>query len=697
MAEDRMETREINWRQWMPWTEIFRGFRVALGFNKLLLAAAGIVMMSLGWYILASLFYFDKPDLNNSRYNASNWATYPEEDRERLAWEAFQRDWRTWNLILRAAGPEYEPVKGEDSAKAKPRRFRTEIADLASSRAQYKDIEQELRNIKLEIRFNKGNEAMIAQQARDGKRLRVAIDETTGEASPEEIKKATAFEPEVTEKALQLYRAETGDPTQVKVSGVLATLPWFEDRGPNPYLMLTGQARSRTVEGSVRRLPWDEGHFVEWLSTQVTVLLEPLVKVLMPVIFFFSPAANLYARLYFLLVLLFTLANWSFFGGAITRIAAVEVARNEKINLFEALRFTCNRWAHYLAAPTLPLVLVGVLLLGMWLFGLVHMIPGVGDLLDGVLWFIPLLIGLIMAGVLVGLISWPMMSATISAEDEEALNAVSRSYSYVIQSPWHYLWYSAIALAYGAVVIFFVGFMGSLTVYLAKWGVGQPTNMVGFTSRDPSYLFVYAPTSFGWRDLLLEGATTTDGGRVVENGKINREEYNKYIGKSESAGTPQFAWYNWLGATLVSFWLGLFFLLVLGFGYSYFWSASTIIYLLMRKQVDDAELDEVYLEEEDQEEFGATPTATARPTPPPPAPTPAPAAANITMVEAPVLRQTAPPPPAPVPTPVAPPQKPEETTSVGSYTSPPMPMADDTPSSRDGGGSNNSSEDEPTT
>ena len=28
-----------------------------------------------------------------------------------------------------------------------------------------------------------------------------------------------------------------------------------------------------------------------------------------------------------------------------------------------------------------------------------------------------------------------------------------------------------VAIAYGAVVVFFVGFMGSLTVYLAKWGV----------------------------------------------------------------------------------------------------------------------------------------------------------------------------------------------------------------------------------
>ena len=49
---------------------------------------------------------------------------------------------------------------------------------------------------------------------------------------------------------------------------------------------------------------------------------------------------------------------------------------------------------------------------------------------------------------------------------------------------------------------------------------------------------------------------------------------------------------------MTSFWVHLVFLMVIGFGYSYFWTASTQIYLLMRKRVDETEMDEVYLEEE---------------------------------------------------------------------------------------------------
>jgi hypothetical protein len=93
--------------------------------------------------------------------------------------------------------------------------------------------------------------------------------------------------------------------------------------------------------------------------------------------------------------------------------------------------------------------------------------------------------------------------------------------------------------------------------------------------------------------------------------------------------------YNYVGTFIVTVWLYLFFLMILGFGYSYFWSASTIIYLLMRRKVDDTELDEVYLENEEPEgPYSAGPTFT-----PQPAATPAPA--GVTMVEAPTLRTPA--------------------------------------------------------
>jgi hypothetical protein len=335
-------------------------------------------------------------------------------------------------------------------------------------------------------------------------------------------------------------------------------------------------------------------------------------------------------------VFLWTVLVWSLFGGAITRIAVVQVARpGEPIGLSEALRFTYKRLLSYVAAPLFPLALVFVLLIFSAVFSLLHLIPGLGDIfIDGLFWFVMLMLGLVMALALVGLaVGWPLMAPTISAEGTDSWEALSRSFSYVFQRPWHYLWYSAVAVVYGAVVIFFVGFMGSLTVYLSKWAVSQTTLM---PSREPSYLFVYAPESFGWRTLLLEGANADSGdqgtgGKLVVGGYIDRARYNQYV-----AGLN---WWNVVGARLVAFWLGLLFLLILGFGYSFFFSTATIIYLLMRRNLDAAELDEVYLEEDDQDSFGA-PIAPAEP---------AKATQQLQMVEPPSLRPVTPPSPGPAP------------------------------------------------
>jgi hypothetical protein len=126
------------------------------------------------------------------------------------------------------------------------------------------------------------------------------------------------------------------------------------------------------------------------------------------------------------------------------------------------------------------------------------------------------------------------------------------------------------------------------------------------------------------------------------------------------------SWFNKVGAVLVGAWLYLAFLMVLGFSYSYFWTASTIIYLLMRRKVDDTDLDEVYLEEEDDADIGFAPPSEA-----PPA---AAAPAGMTMVDAPTLRS--PPPPA-TPAPAAPPPAPAPTAAKSAETPTDKPASGD--------------------
>lgn len=586
MAEDKIEGREATWRHLLPWTELFRGFQVAFDFNKMLLAAAGILVMAFGWWLLAVMFaakFNAQPPGVGGPYSAQ----YP--DNKQKAWEAFRRDRDEWNLMYESAGV------GEPGQKY-------QTLDLAASPEEYeavKDLDTPGTNVP----------QAIAALEREGK---------------------------LTEAKGRVYLAKLGKP---KPYARLSTWPWWEDRGPNPFLLVTGQAG----------IPWEAGRFWDWfLRDQFLVMIEPLVKFVQPIISFFSPRSTGYTSIYFFFVMLWTLGTWAFFGGAITRIAAVQLTRGEKIGLREAVRFTLKRFLSYLMAPLFPLVVIlAVLIFMSWLFGPIHLIPFFGDIFwDGLLWWLMLICGLVIGVTLVGLVGWPLMSATISTEGTDSWEAVSRSYSYVFQKPWHYIWYSFIAIAYGAVLVFFIGFMASLMVYLAKWGVAE-TPFVVKANREPSYLFVYAPESFGWRTLLLEGATV-EGRKVVDNGRIQPKVYNDFFGNPDESKDRLHYW-NVVGAFLVAVWLGIIFLLMLGFGYSYFWSASTIIYLLMRRHVDAAELDEVYLEEDEMEgAYGGSFV--------PPAPPPAPAVkapSPMSMVEPPTLRT---PPPASMPsTPPEPP------------------------------------------
>jgi hypothetical protein len=544
---------------------------VALDLNKLLLAAAGILTMAFGWWLLSVIFTANEPKLPPA------WPT------RFNSWPEFKQARDHWNLMHEAAGigdgPQSYTV--EDVASTQQE---FELFDGVKSGAEYQ--------ARIEDLLQKGK--IDAAQAREYRA------------------KANAY-------------AKLG---RDKPAGTLSTWPWSENRGPNPFLLVTGQAG----------VPWEAGRFWDWfLRDQVLVMIEPLVKFVRPIVYFLSSRADGWGRFYFLCVMLWTLLTWSFFGGAITRIAAVQVARGEKIGLTEAVRFTARRYLSYLTAPLFPLVFVFVLLVFMVIFGWLSLIPGLGDVLvSGLFWPLMILFGLVMAVALVGLVGWPLMSATVSTEGTDSWEAVSRSYSYVYQRPWHYLWYSLVAICYGAVVVFFVGFMGSLMVYLSKWGVAQ-TPWIGrdYANRDPAYLCVYAPDSWGWRPLLLQGATDPSGNPVVRDGHVDPGAYNAYTAPPPAGN---FHWYNRVGAAMVAFWLGLVFLLILGFGYSFFWSEGVIIYLLMRRNVDAAELDEVYLEEDEQEgayggpltqPHGVTPTpgkSTQLPMVEPPAGRPPPAA-----------------------------------------------------------------------
>lgn len=459
--------------------------------------------------------------------------------------------------------------------------------------------------------------------------------------------------------------------------GRLRTLPWYEYRGPNPFLFFTD-----ALGGSAADRDRAVGSF---FSGSVPVLVEPLVKLLLPVAKIVSPGVSTQTRVYLFLVLFANVAVWAFCGGVITRIAAVQLANKGPITFMQAVRFVLARYVSYLGAPLIPLGIIGAAVVGLFFYGLVALIPFVGDIvLLGMGLPAVILGGAIMTVFLIGLVGYPMMYTTLSAEGDQSdtFDALSRSVNYVYQAPWHYIWNWMVAIFYGAAVTLFVLFFASVAVYVGKWAVGL-TASVMWQDRKPEYLFVYAPESFGWKELLTKESpyavqggwvgVNRDGGEVSATAPAAIRQVYKYEpvnAEAYKAGRADFWWYNNWGAGIVCFWLTLAFLMMLGFSYSFFWSSATMIYFLMRKKVDEAELDEVFEDDEPEAPLAPPKLATAPAPAPAAGPTPLPVLASP-----PPAPPAAPPvvPPAPATIPFSPPA------SVSPPASPPEPPKPEEP------------------
>jgi len=149
---------------------------------------------------------------------------------------------------------------------------------------------------------------------------------------------------------------------------------------------------------------------------------------------------------------LWTLLVWALFGGAITRCAAVQLAREERVGLTESVKFAQGKLGSYFGAAVLPLVGVCLVALPIILLAwLMWLLGGVGVWGGGLLWGFVLLGTFIMAVLLLGLLfGWPLMWTTISSEGSDAFDALSRSYAYTFQRPLHYAFYAVVAVFIGA-------------------------------------------------------------------------------------------------------------------------------------------------------------------------------------------------------------------------------------------------------
>lgn len=162
-----------------------------------------------------------------------------------------------------------------------------------------------------------------------------------------------------------------------------------------------------------------------------------------------------------LAMLVSVLAIWAYFGGAISRIAAYEIAKDgERIETARALQFAGRKFWAFFMSPWVCLIGFGFFFACCWAGGAVGRVLDliwIGGPLIAILLPLALLSGFVMT--LIGLgtaAGFPLFAPAVAAEGTDAFDAMSRGFSYVYSRPWHYMFYQAIAVLYGVLCISFV-------------------------------------------------------------------------------------------------------------------------------------------------------------------------------------------------------------------------------------------------
>ncbi len=287
---------------------------------------------------------------------------------------------------------------------------------------------------------------------------------------------------------------------------------------------------------------------------------------------------------YFALCGVWELLVWGLFGGAIARIAALKFTRDEAPDLLGALRHASSKLMSYSMAPLLALAGASAFGVQLVVLGWIMRL-GFLAMVAGFAWPFVLLLGLLMAILLIGaLAGWPLMWATVAVEGTDAFDALSRSYAYTYQKPLRLLWYALMVVVLAAVSMFFVKLFATSAIALGNWSVSWGLD-------EAAYREIVSPRPVA-------------AGAVVESTPVEPPA----VAEPAVEAAPQAPVGSmWLAAEAIRFWKSLLGALAAGYQASFLFVAAVGVYLLLRKDIDGAEMDEVYVE--DDPEFGMPPLA----------------------------------------------------------------------------------------
>jgi hypothetical protein len=191
-----------------------------------------------------------------------------------------------------------------------------------------------------------------------------------------------------------------------------------------------------------------------------------------------------YDLLVWILFIGWTSAVWAFFAGAINRIAAMKLAREEDMEIRDAFKFAASKFVPNLLSIVFVIGIVGFfyLICNATIAGWIGRIPYVGEVLLGVFYFLVMLSSffVVFASAL-GIIGFNLAASAIATESSDTFDGVSRAWNYVLARPWSVLLAYTATFLYIGVFLFFAGWFTKVSVKsltVGGWGLGANERLV---------------------------------------------------------------------------------------------------------------------------------------------------------------------------------------------------------------------------
>ncbi len=270
-------------------------------------------------------------------------------------------------------------------------------------------------------------------------------------------------------------------------------------------------------------------------------LTEPIRLLMYPLLALLDPASDAMTMIHGLLGLIWLILVWGICGGAIARLATIQEAQMRQPGILEGVRFVRRSATWLIVAPLCPLLGIGFCSLFGVGFGLLYRVP-YGAILAGILLVFPIAVGLLIALLAAGLVAgWPLMHAAVAAGSDDALDALSRTFSYLNQRLGLYV--------VGVALAWLCGLLGLIVIDLLTAGVVRMT---------------------------LWSLTLTGGGSLP-SAMFQQSDLD--------SGSAAYEIHH--------FWLGSVRLLAHAWPYSFFWTSAAILYLWLRREVDGTPVTEI--------------------------------------------------------------------------------------------------------